>query len=70
MDLVTTKEEPKVSKVKLPDDTCVNMPIYSHGNTVRNTLHTLLQSSASLSRRGWMQGAGSLVWCKPMWATK
>ncbi len=59
-DLVTTKEEPQVLKVKLPDDTCDNMPIYSRGNTVRNTLHTLLQSSASSSRRGWMQGAGSL----------
>ncbi len=31
-DLVTTKEEPQVLKVKLPDDTCLNMPIYSGGN--------------------------------------
>jgi hypothetical protein len=33
MDLVTTKEELQVLKVKLPDDTCLNTPIYSRGNT-------------------------------------
>ncbi len=37
----------------------LNVPIYSCGNT-RNTLCTLLQSSASSSRRGWTQSVGSL----------
>jgi hypothetical protein len=39
MDLKTTKEEPKVLKVKLPDDTCLNMPIYSRGNTEEYLAH-------------------------------
>jgi hypothetical protein len=38
-DLVTSKEEPQVLKVKLPDDTCLNMPIYSHGNTEEYLAH-------------------------------
>jgi hypothetical protein len=32
-DIVTFKEEPHVLKVRLPNDTCLNMPIFSHGNT-------------------------------------
>jgi hypothetical protein len=28
-----SKEEPQVLKVKLPDDSHLNMPIFSHGNT-------------------------------------
>jgi hypothetical protein len=39
MDLETTKEEPQVLKVKLPDDTCLNMPIYSCGNTEEYLAH-------------------------------
>jgi hypothetical protein len=33
MDIVTSKEEPQVLKIKLPDYTHINMPIFSHGNT-------------------------------------
>jgi hypothetical protein len=39
IDLVTTKEEPQVFKVKLLDDTCLNMPIYSCGNTEEYLAH-------------------------------
>ncbi len=38
-DFVTTKKEPQVLKVKLPDDTCLNMPIYFHGNTEEYLAH-------------------------------
>jgi hypothetical protein len=38
-DFVTSKEKPQVLKVKLPDDTCLNMPIYSHGNTEEYHAH-------------------------------
>jgi hypothetical protein len=37
--LVTSKEEPQVLKVKLPDDTCLNIPIYSHENTEEYLAH-------------------------------
>ncbi len=33
VDIVTPKEEPQTLKVKLPDKSHLNMPIYSHGNT-------------------------------------
>jgi hypothetical protein len=33
MDIVTPKEEPQVLKVKLPDNSHINMHIYSRGNT-------------------------------------
>ncbi len=33
------KEEPQVLKVKLPDDSQLNMPIYSHGNTKEYRTH-------------------------------
>jgi hypothetical protein len=51
MDLVITKEEPQRLKIKLPDGSIFNMSIYSH-RILRNTLHTLLPSYASSSRRG------------------
>jgi hypothetical protein len=51
-DIVTPKEETQVLKVKLPNDTHLNISIYSHGNT-KEYLCTLLQSSTSSSRRGW-----------------
>jgi hypothetical protein len=39
MDLITSKEQPQVLKIKLPDDTCLNMPIYSRGNTEEYLAH-------------------------------
>jgi hypothetical protein len=33
MDIVTSKEEPQFLKIKLQDDTHLNIPIFSHGNT-------------------------------------
>jgi hypothetical protein len=39
MDIVTSKEEPQFLKVRLPDDTCLNMPIFSHGNTEEYLAH-------------------------------
>jgi hypothetical protein len=41
MDLVTSKEESQVFKVKLTDDTCLNMPIYSCGNTEEYLAHII-----------------------------
>jgi hypothetical protein len=38
-DLVTSKEEPQVLKVKLPDDTCLNMPIHSRENIEEYLAH-------------------------------
>jgi hypothetical protein len=40
-DLITSKEEPQVWKVMLPDDTCLNMPIYSCGNTEEYLAHII-----------------------------
>ena len=39
MNLVTSKEEPQVLKVKLPDDTCLNMPIHSRENIEKYLAH-------------------------------
>ncbi len=39
MDLVTPKEESQVLKVKLPNDTYLNMPIHSCGNTEEYLAH-------------------------------
>ncbi len=38
-DIRTSKEEPQVLKVKLPDDTHLNMPIFSCGNTEEYLAH-------------------------------
>jgi hypothetical protein len=38
-DIVTPKEEPQSLKVKLPDDSQLNMPIYSSGNTEEYLTH-------------------------------
>jgi hypothetical protein len=40
--LVTTKEEPQLLKVKLPNDTCLNVPIYSHGDTEEYLAHVVV----------------------------
>jgi hypothetical protein len=39
IDIVTPKEEPQTLKVKLLDDSYLNMPIYSHGNTKEYLAH-------------------------------
>ena len=39
MDIITPKEEPQFLKVKLPDESHLNMPIYSHGNTKEYLTH-------------------------------
>ncbi len=54
----------KSSFQMIPSSTWPSTPV----GTPRNTLHILLQSSASSSRRGWMQGArssGRLLWSWP-----
>jgi hypothetical protein len=38
-DIVTPKEELQSLKVKLPDNSHLNMPIYSHGNTKEYLMH-------------------------------
>ncbi len=39
VDIVTPKEEPRSLKVKLPDESHLNMPIYSRGNTKEYLAH-------------------------------
>jgi hypothetical protein len=39
VDIVTPKEEPQSLKVKLPDNSHLNMAIYSHGNTKEYLMH-------------------------------
>ncbi len=39
VDIVTTKEEPQVFKIKLPDASHLSMPIYSHGNNEEYLAH-------------------------------
>jgi hypothetical protein len=39
VDIVTPKEEPQVFKIKLPDASHLNMPIYSRGNNEEYLTH-------------------------------
>jgi hypothetical protein len=39
VDIVTPKENPQNLKVKLPDESHINMPIYSRGNTKEYLMH-------------------------------
>ena len=39
VDIVTPKENPQILKVKLPDKSHINMPIYSRGNTKEYLMH-------------------------------
>jgi hypothetical protein len=41
VDIVTPKEEPQTLKVKLPDNSHLNMPIYSRGNTKEYLAHII-----------------------------
>jgi hypothetical protein len=41
VDIVTPKEESQTLKVKLPDDSHLNMPIYSRGNTKEYLAHII-----------------------------
>jgi hypothetical protein len=59
VDIVIPKEEPQTLKVKLPDESHLNTPIYSQGNT-KEFLHTSLQSSKSLIKKGCQRSVGCL----------
>jgi hypothetical protein len=39
VDVVTPKEEPQVLKVKLPDDSHISVPIFSHWNNEEYIAH-------------------------------
>jgi hypothetical protein len=39
MNIFRSKEEPQVLKVRLPNNSYLNMPIYSHGNTKEYLMH-------------------------------
>ncbi len=39
VDILTPKEEPQVFKIKLPDASCLSLPIYSHGNNEEYLAH-------------------------------
>ena len=42
VDLVTPKEDPAVLKVKLPDDSHISVPIFSHGNSEKCIGHIVV----------------------------
>ncbi len=58
-DIVMPKEEPQSLTVKLPDNSHLNMPIYSRGNTKEYLTH-IVQFSVSMIKKGWAQSVGSL----------
>jgi hypothetical protein len=39
VDIITSKEEPQVFKIELPDTSHLSMPIYSHGNNEEYLAH-------------------------------
>ncbi len=58
VDILTPKEDPQVYKVKLPDNSHINMHIYSRGNN--KEYHTLIVSVLRfINQRGWTQDVGS-----------
>jgi hypothetical protein len=61
MDIITPKEDPQVYKVKLPDDSHINMHIYSRGNNKdKEYLTHIVAVLCVIKQRGWTQGVGSL----------
>jgi hypothetical protein len=56
-DILASKEEPQVLKVRLPDDSHLNMPIYSCGNAkeylthIVAVLHTIKQKGLGVKCR-------------------
>jgi hypothetical protein len=61
VDIVTPKEEPHLFKIKLLNASHLSIPFTATPvGTTRNTLHTSLQSSTSLIRRGCPRSAGCL----------
>jgi hypothetical protein len=58
MDNATPKENPQVYKVKLPDDSPINMHISSCGNYTEYLTH-IVEVLCPSSRGGWIQGVGS-----------
>jgi hypothetical protein len=42
IDIVTPKEEPQIFKIKLPDASHLNMPIYSRGNNKEYFAHIVV----------------------------
>jgi hypothetical protein len=51
MDIVMPKEDPQVYKVKLPDDSHINMHIYSIGNNEEYLTH-IVAVLRVIKRRG------------------
>jgi hypothetical protein len=39
VDIIMPKEEPQIFKIKLPDESHLSMPIYSHGNNEEYLTH-------------------------------
>ncbi len=59
-DLVATKEEPHILKVRLPDDTVLNICIYSRGNTKEYLAH-IVAVICSIKQEGWDTKCRKLV---------
>ncbi len=50
VDIVTPKEDPQSLKVKLPDESHLNMPIYSRKNTKEYLTHIVRVSKSSIKK--------------------
>jgi hypothetical protein len=58
VDVVTPKEDPAVLKVKLPDDSHISMPIFSHGNNEEYIAHIVavlqIMDQKALPKNCWV----------------
>jgi hypothetical protein len=51
-EILMSKEEPQVLKVKLPDNSHLNMPIYSDGNTKEYLTHIVVAVLCIVKQKG------------------
>ncbi len=70
VDIITSKEEPQLLKVKLPDASHLSMPIYSHGNNEEYLAHfvAVLQiiDQKGLPKKCRMLAKAVLRWLKAL----
>jgi hypothetical protein len=66
VDVVTPKEEPTVLKVKLPDDSHISVPIFSHGNNKEYIAHIVavlrIMDQKGLPKKCWVYAKAVAKW--------
>ncbi len=66
VDVVTSKEEPTVLKVKLPDDSHISMPIFSRGNNKEYIMHIVavlrIIDQKGLAKKCWVFAKAVAKW--------